>query len=69
MGKIEYETAPIDLKCTVTITGRQNDAEASINVEFNPPIGKEGEEYWNNSGAEIVAGVVMEALSKAKASE
>ena len=69
MGKIEYETAPKDLKCTVIITGVQNEGGAKINVDFDPPIGKEGEDYWGGSGAEIIAGVIMEALSKAKASE
>lgn len=69
MDKIEYEAAPKDLKCTVVITGREGDGEASINIEFDPPIGGEGKKHWDDSGVEIVAGVIMEALSKAKASE
>ena len=57
---------PKDLKCTVTITGKQSDGEANINIEFDPPIGKECEKYWDDSGAEIIAGHVMEALNQAK---
>jgi len=58
-----------DLKCIVTITGKEGEDEANINVEFDPPILKEGEEQWNDSGAKVMVGYIMEALKEAKDSE
>lgn len=58
-----------DLKCIVTVTGKEGDDEANINVEFDPPILKDGEREWEDSGAEIIVGYIMEALSKAKGSK
>lgn len=60
---------PLDLKCTVTITGKQGGDEANINIEFDPPILKDGEDFWGDSGASTVASIVMEALKKTKLSE
>ena len=58
-----------DLKCIVTITGKKGEDEANINVEFNPPILKEGEEQWDDSGAKVMVGYIMEALREAKDSQ
>lgn len=54
------------LKCVITITGKKGEGEAKINLEFDPPILKEGEKQWDDSGAEIILGYVMEALREAK---
>ena len=59
----------IPLKCTVTITGKKGADEANINVEFDPPILKEDEEQWDDSGAKIIVGYIMEALKEAKDSQ
>lgn len=58
-----------DLKCVITITGKKDDDDVNINLEFDPPILKEGEEQWGNSGAQIMVGYIMEALKEAKDSE
>ena len=60
---------PKDLKCIVTITGKEGEDEAKINVEFDPPILKDGERQWEDSGAEIIVGYIMGALKEAKGSE
>ena len=58
-----------DLKCVVTITGKEGEDEANINLEFDPPILREGERQWEDSGAEIMVGLIMEALKEAKDSQ
>ena len=55
-----------ELKCVLTITGKKGVDETNINLEFNPPIMKEGEEQWGDSGATIMVGLIMEALKEAK---
>ena len=60
---------PLDLKCTVTITGKQGGDEANINIEFDPPILKEGENLWGDCGASTIVSMVMDALRKAKSGE
>lgn len=60
---------PLDLKCTVTITGKQRGDEANINIEFDPPILKDGEDFWGDSGASTIASIVMDVLRKTKSSE
>ncbi len=55
-----------DLKCVVTITGKEGVDETNINLEFDPPILKKGEEQWDDSGAKIIVGYIMEALREAK---
>lgn len=58
-----------DLKCVLTITGKKGVAETKIKLEFDPPIMKEGEEQWGDSGATIMVGLIMEALKEAKDSQ
>jgi hypothetical protein len=58
-----------DLKCVLTITGKKGSDDTNINLEFDPPIMKEGEEAWGDCGAQIIVGYIMEALRKAKDSE
>jgi len=60
---------PLGLKCTVTITGKQGEDEANINIEFDPPILKEGEDLWGKSGASTMASIVMGAIQKARSSK
>ena len=65
----DVENIPLDLKCTVTITGKKGDDEANINIEFDPPIMKEGEDQWGDSGASTIASIVMGAIREAKSSK
>ena len=55
-----------DLKCVITITGKQGEDEANINLEFDPPIMKDGEKFWDDSGAETMVSMIFETIKEAR---
>ena len=63
---LEYETAPKELKFVITITGREGEDDANVDMEFDPPMSDEYKAAWENSGVGTMGSILMSAIQKAR---
>ena len=63
---IEFETDLRDVKCIITIEGREGQVEAKINIEFDPPMRDKYKAAWENSGAGTMASHLLDKINEVR---
>lgn len=56
-----------DLKCTITITGKQGEESASVEFDFNPAVTPNGP--YDNSGVMSIANLILRAIENGASME
>ena len=66
MQDCEMETDDgVDLEFNLRIIGAEKSGKINVKFDFDPPVGKDGENPWEESGAGKLAAIVMKKIQEA----